>query len=117
MMHAMSMNPFGREPFAQVPGEPYPSPELAAMLVSVLLVNPVEHRRMTEEIVAGGNRKRQALRRLREAGRACPRRVGPGSTPTWRTCWSYYKHHLAAGGRPDYNDDARLALHRAAPSQ
>lgn len=115
MLHAMSVQPFGREPFAQVPGEQYPSPRLAAMLVAVMLADHSEHRRVVEEIVAGGNRKRLALRHLRRVGRACPRRIGPGATPTWRTCWTYYKHHLAAGGRPDYNDNARLALHRAAP--
>lgn len=113
MLHAMSVNPFGREPFAQVPGDPRPSSTIAAMLVALMLRDRVAHARMTEEIVAGGYRKRAALLRLRRAGGASARRTGPGSTPSWRTCMTYYKQHRAAGGVPDYNDDGRLALHRA----
>lgn len=115
MMHAMSVNPFGREPFAQVPGEPRPSIKTAAMLVSLMLRDRAAHAELVDRIVADGRRKRAALSQLRRAETAAARRTGPGSTPSWRTCFLYFKQHRARGGAADYNDDARTSLHLARP--
>lgn len=113
MLHAMSVNPFGREPFAQVPGDPRPSVKIAAMLVALMLRDRAAYANLIENVISDDRRKRAALLRLRRAETAAVKRTGPGRTPSWRTCLLYYKQHRAAGGAADHNDDARLALHRA----
>lgn len=115
MQSAMSVNPFGREAFAHVPGAAGPRAEIASMLVALMLRDRYQYGRIVEAIVAGGARKRAALLRLRRQERDADCRVGPGGTPTWRTCLTYYKRFVAAGGERDHNA-TRMAMHKTIPT-
>ena len=109
MMHAMTAQPFGREPFAQLPGDSRPSIVLAAMMVELMLRDHASYRKLVEAIVADGRTKRAALIRLRRTASDSIKRTAPGHTPSWRTCLTYYKRHRAKGGAPDHNHDVRGA--------
>ena len=109
MLSAMTVNPFGRPPFAQPITWSRPKVELAAMLAWQRIADPQGHFSTVVEIIVGGDAKARALAKLERAARAA------SSSPTWQSCLTQYRRHVIAGGPRDYNDRAK-PLHLAIPS-
>jgi hypothetical protein len=108
MLDFMTESPFGDPPYAQLPGHKSPSKRHAACLAWKYLQDKPAFDALCPELRVGGERKAAALHSLRKEAEAWCLASDRLSVPimrlrvlTWKTCLSYYKKYVIAGGQSD----------------